>query len=302
MRIFLKKGSQKILIELAKKGKTWNDLSKTLNLNPCYLCNSLKLEKTSISEETYKKLCIQTNKNFDKFIVAKKEDSWGQSLGARNSPGSTIKIKSPKESQILAEIVGAILGDGNIMFYKKGKKVGVYQISITGHKILDKQYHVNYLAKKFKSLFNVEPKQMEFPRKNARRLVIYSRDLVSFFAKMGLKPGDKMKNQTTIPPWIFKKKKYLQACLRGLIDTDGCIHRMSQRDSNLIRINFVNHNQALLRDTHRAFYILDYRPSKIIRNRIFYISRQNEIGKYLKEIGFSNKKHIDRLKKFKKAL
>ena len=154
----------------------------------------------------------------------------------------------------------------------------------------------------FETLFCVKAKEVLYPKNNGRHLVVYSKELVNFFVNMGLKPGNKIKKQTTIPSWIFQKKEYLQACLRGLIDTDGCVHRMSQRDSNLIRINFVNHNLTLLKNTQKAFLLLGYHPSKIIRNRVFYISRQNEISKYLKEIGFSNKKHKDRLKQLKIAL
>ena len=113
----------------------------------------------------------------------------------------------------------------------------------------------------------------------------------------GLKTGNKIKSQVTIPQWIIENKKFLQACLKGLIDTDGCIHHMSKRDHNLLRITFTNYNQKLLYDTRAAFIKLGFNPSKIIRSRDFYLSRQEEIRKYLKEIGFSNKKHIDRFSK-----
>ena len=74
---------------------------------------------------------------------------------------------------------------------------------------------------------------------------------------------------------------------------------MSKRDFNLIRINFTNHDLTLLTDAWKAFIQLGFHPSKLINNRQFYISRQLEIDKYLKEIGFSNKKHLDRIKIFK---
>lgn len=49
-----------------------------------------------------------------------------------------------------------------------------------------------------------------------------------------------------IPQWIKNDETYIKACLRGLIDTDGSIFRMSKRDKNLIRIGFTNHNSRLL--------------------------------------------------------
>ena len=116
---------------------------------------------------------------------------------------------------------------------------------------------------------------------------------------MGINPGNKIVNQSTIPKWVYENREYMKACLRGLIDTDGSIHRMSKRDFNLLRISFTNHDNKLLQDTRALFVILGYCPSKIINNRNFYISGQGEIEKYLKEIGFSNKKHVDRYKQFK---
>jgi len=122
MRLLFEKGKQKKLIELAKKERTWNELAKLLNTNPVYLCHDLRLEKILISEKMYNKLCKITKQSFDKFIVEKRADHWGQSLGSRNSRGSIVQIRIPQNNNNLAEIIGAILGDGHIMFHKGGKK------------------------------------------------------------------------------------------------------------------------------------------------------------------------------------
>ena len=77
---------------------------------------------------------------------------------------------------------------------------------------------------------------------------------------------------------------------------------MSNKDPCLIRISFINYNSQLLEDTRGAFIKLGFHPSKIINKKRFYISRQMEIKKYLKEIGFSNKKHINRLKQIQSPM
>jgi len=61
------------------------------------------------------------------------------------------------------------------------------------------------------------------------------------------------------------------------MDSDGSIHRMSKKDFNLIRINFTNYNRQLLTNTRIGFIELGFSPSKIIRNRVFYISKKLEI-------------------------
>lgn len=298
MRIKLKKGKQKELILLAKGNSSWNELAKKLKINSHYLSIELKNEKRLLSEEIYYSLCRIMNLNFDKYIEDNLLDNWGQSKGGNNSEGSTIKLNLPSYSNELAELVGAILGDGNILAYKKGKKIGVYNVNISGDLEKDKDYHINYLKNKFKRVFNLEAKEILPKTHNERFLAVYSKELVEFLGTFGLMPGDKIKNQSTIPKWIFNDENYLKSCLRGLIDTDGSIFRMSNKDFRLMRISFTNYNKKLLMDTRDSFILLGFHPSKVISDKQFFISRKTDISKYLKDIGFSNKKHIDRLNDF----
>ena len=110
--------------------------------------------------------------------------------------------------------------------------------------------------------------------------------------------GNKIQNKSTIPKWILENEKFLKACLKGLIDTDGSVFRMSQKDFNLLRISFTNFNVELLNDVRLAFIKLGFNPTKIICNKGFFISRKDDIIKYINEIGFSNEKHITRYKHF----
>lgn len=295
MRIKLEKGKQKELILLAKSNLSWQQLSKKISANERYLCHDLKNEVRLLTKEIYKKLCKLVNKNYDKFIIEKLPDNWGKSKGGLNSSGSKIKINKPHYNEELAEFIGAVLGDGHVCFIKEGKKKGVYVIRISGDLKKDKEYHL-YLTKIIKKLFNLEAK--EITRKNGRFLDAYSKELVEFFIDMGIHPGNKIKNQSTIPNWILNEKSFLRTCLRGLIDTDGSIHRMSNKDPNLLRINFTNYNSTLLNDARNGLIKLGFTPSKIIIGKMFNLSKQKEIKRYVKEIGFKNQKHVRRLIKF----
>ena len=301
MRIFLEKNKQKELIELAKGNLTWRELAKKTNYSECYLVNELRKEKVSLSEKTYLMLCKLANLNFDKSIIRRLEDNWGRSKGGQNSSGSLIRLPEVKFDESLAEFVGAVLGDGHVEFYQPNKKVGVYHIRIAGDTVKDKDYHLNYLRPLCKNLFNLEARELLkiIAGNSGRYLDISSKELVKLFISMGLKSGDKIKNQSTIPDWIFDNNDYLRACVRGLIDTDGCIAQMSKRDSKLLRILFTNHNFTLLNDTRKAFVKLGFNPSKLMNNRQFYLSRQVERERYIKESGFSNQKHQNRYIKFR---
>jgi len=299
MRIKLADGKQRELVEKAKENLSWSALSKMLGISGDYLRLDLRKEKILLSKELYKKLCNLAKENFDIYIIEELADNWGRAKGGRNSRGSTIKLNVSRDKKALSEFIGIILGDGNVNFYKKGKKIGVYQIRIAGDCNKDRLYHINYIKPLCESLFNLNAKIIENKNHNERFLFLSSKELVEFFIKMGIKSGNKITNQSTIPEWVFEKKSYIQACIRGLIDTDGSVFRMSKRDSNLIRINLKNYDFKLLNDARNAFIKLDFHPSKITCGNSFCISRQKEIERYLREIGFSNQKHLDRLQKFK---
>jgi len=302
MRVVLRKNKQVELVNLAKINYTWRELSRLVGLSEGYLRNEVRKERVFLSEDVYFKLCRLAKVDFKEFVLKKLVNNWGQSLGGKNSSGSTIKLQAIAFNEDLAEFVGAVLGDGHVCFIKSSddfRHTGTYSIRIAGEINKESDYHLNYLKSLVKKIFNLEAKEILSKKSNTRFLDISSKELVELFIFMGIKPGNKIENQSTIPQWIFDNNDYLRCCLRGLIDTDGSIFRMSKRDSNLIRINFTNHNFSLLNDVYSAFVKLGFHPSKIINNKQFYISRQKEVWKYLKEIGFSNNKHINRLKSFK---
>lgn len=218
-------------------------------------------------------------------------------LREQKSCGSLKLINIPENCEKLAEFIGILLGDGNVHAFKKGKKIGTYMVRIAGHSTNDFEYLTHHVAGLFKDLFGLNPKTYMQKGCNSVVVLVHSRLLVDFLIQSGFKSGNKIKNQVSIPDWIIENDNYLRACLRGLIDTDGSIYRMSQKDPQLIRMNFKNFNMRLLHSTREAFIKLGFHPSKIICGNVFYISRQAEVVKYIKEIGFSNLKHKRRFQK-----
>lgn len=273
---------------------SWNELADLLEIKRGKL-NAYIYETSLISEEIYKK--IDSKKQFSKAIVESLPEQWGKIKGGKLSKGKTKEIFFPNYSEDFAEFYGIMLGDGNLNKIKSYKK-GTYMIRIVGDSRYDKDYLFRYISSLLKKLFAVKAHFGKFKNQNAIYVGVHSSKLINFLESEGFKPGNKIRNKLTIPEWIFEKESFLKACLRGLIDTDGSIFRMSKRDPNLIRINFTNHNLVLLNDTRKAFLQLGYHPSKIICEKQFYLSRQSDIRKYLKDIGFSNKKHLDRVKMF----
>lgn len=225
----------------------------------------------------------------------------GRSKGGRNAlkilrergiiPESTV-FNHPYYSRKLAEFVGILLGDGGITNE---------QIQITLNSIADKEY-LEYVKTLAKNLFKVAPKT--FKKKDCNANVIYYNgvNLVNFLKEIGLKTGNKVKQQVGVPPWI-NKKCYKIACLRGLMDTDGgvFIHRykVNGKEYSYKKICFTNYSVPLLSFVHRTLSELGFTP-KIINdigmvNKKVWLYNSKEVKQYFEVVGSSN----ERLNKFK---
>jgi intein/homing endonuclease len=227
MRIKLKKGIQKkmILDVKNKKSLTWKDFSKKIGVSETYLKWDLFNEKRTLSEEVYHELCNLLGNDFDKEIIKKLEEGWGRSLGGINSTKKE-KLVLNKKSNNLAELVGILLGDGNL-WERKG---GYYYISIAGDSEKDKDYLLNYVNPLFESLFNKKLNVKVSNQKKGMYLYLGDKNILFTLKNFGLKSGNKKKNNVGIPLWIFEKEEYLKACIKGLMDTDGSLCPITGRD------------------------------------------------------------------------
>lgn len=128
-------------------------------------------------------------------------------------------INRPQKSALLAEFFGIMLGDGG---------VSAYQIMITLNRFDDAEY-ILFVSNVVDTLFDIKPKVRMYSEnsitKSVGRIEISRRDLVEFLTQNGLVLGNKVRQQATVPKWILENKEYRIACLRGLIDTDGCVYK-----------------------------------------------------------------------------
>ena len=287
------KGRQKELIMLAKGKYTWRELSGILNCSEGYLVSELRYEKRYLSQDLYNKLCTLANKNFGRFVDAKLGDNWGRVKGGINSLGNTKKFVDPSKSEALAELFGIILGDGHVEKIMVGNNIRCYSIVIAGDSRHDNDYLSNYIPSLFEKLLGEKGNLYYSKSSNTMFSKIHGKKIVEFVEKNGIMCGNKKKNNQPIPKWILDNPRYLRACLRGLIDTDGCIYYISKNNKNL-RISYTSYIPNLMNDVRESFLKLGFHPSKVIVDKYIYLSRKDEIQKYLKEIGFSNQKHLKR--------
>lgn len=69
-----------------------------------------------------------------------------------------------------------------------------------------------------------------------------------------------------------------------------------------MQMAYCNKSIPLLRSTRKMLLDLGYFPSKVSNNKNVYLTKQSDLWRYSKEIGFSNKKHEKRFLKFFKGV
>lgn len=196
----------------------------------------------------------------------------------------------PKLSSSLAELCGVVLGDGSI---------SRDQCQISLHMIDDRLYSQS-LIKLIRYLFGVTATVSEYPIYNSRRIIISGVKFVSIMEDLGLKRGDKVRNQVIIPDWIMNNTQYLLTCMKGLYDTDGgtFTHRHVVNGYKYINfgITFTNMSIPLLDGYCVGLEQLGIRYTR--GNCCIFVYRKDDIKKFMRVIKPRNIKHVKRWKKY----
>ena len=199
------------------------------------------------------------------------------------------QIKPLAHSEEIAELCGILLGDGGITNT---------QVSVTLNKYVDREY-ADFVGKLLFKIFKFHPYRKE--RKSVIIFILSGVNLVEALEKVGLQRGNKVKHQVGIPGWIIKNSDYAKACVRGLVDTDGCVYTHNhisggKRYSNL-GLNFSNHSRPLVMEVYKIFSENGMKSS-MVESKGVWIYSLGEVKKYFKIIGSSNPKHSNKLKNY----
>ncbi len=307
-RVLISKKSQYELCLSAKNklGVSWNILASDLKVSPRAFRNWYSCDRL-LPEDIYIRLAAITGYNMTQKSIL--PDNWGKVKGgisfvakygkyfgtsagrSKGGANSANKFVQPVYSKELAEFIGIMLGDGGVA---RG------QISITLGYSTDKEY-IPFIRKLIYKLFSVRGSTYRSLNRDAIRIQVSGVNLVKILLNLGLVQGDKIKQQFDIPSWIQGNKDYIKACIRGMIDTDGCVHRKVRRESSRVEyrsigITFCSASKPLQLSMIRLFNLLEYKVA--ISGRIIYLCGKEQVKRYVNEIGFSNPKHLNRYKKF----
>jgi hypothetical protein len=147
----------------------------------------------------------------------------------------------------LAYVIGVALGDGNLSQISRSIRLRI---------TCDLKYPI-LIETIQKSLQIVAPRNNVGIVKNQGNcldIYCYSNDWPEV---LGWNPGGKIEQKVTVPGWIFTNESYMKACLRGLLQTDGCIYI----DRGYSMVNFVNSCKELAYDVLYLFKKLGFYPN-----------------------------------------
>ena len=117
--------------------------------------------------------------------------------------------------------------------------------------------------------------------------------------------GNKLKQGLRIPKWILRNSAYKIACVRGLVDTDGCIfihtHFVAKKLYKNIGLTFSSRSPELISQVAEIFGEFGIMPHITTRGTDIYLYRAEAVARYLKVFDSSNARIIAVHKEWKRG-
>lgn len=181
----------------------------------------------------------------------------------------------------LAELFGILLGDGHISRFQVVVTLGSGE-----------RRYARYVQDLMRIVFAGDPR---ISVRSTGHFDVYlgSSAVTKWLSKEGL-VAHKVCSQVTAPLWIFEKRVYMQAFLRGFFDTDGSVYRLRYG----CQISLTNKSLPLLLSLQKMLKTLGYTPSAVSAYRV-YLTKREDIERFFREIKPANAKHLRRFEKIR---
>ncbi len=206
------------------------------------------------------------------------------------------KVILPDYSDKLAEFFGIMMGDSGIN--------NLWQSNISLNSVADASYS-KYIFKLCKELFGIEPAVRKRKTRNTLIISLASTSIVDFLVDNGLPRGNKLENGLRIPLWILSRRSYKKFCVRGLVDTDGCmyIHRHTCNGIKYTNLGlaFSSYSPILIEQVAKILAEFGIMPHIRKRGTDVYIYKVGSIIKYLEIFWTSNDRIMSVYKKWRDA-
>jgi len=300
------------------KLEKWKELRELFSM-PRSMLERYRSGKLTLPEELYKKLSGSLSEK-DKLLFNKEikylDQDWGRIKAGkityfkhknifdegRKKAIYAISKKAKDRFDIymplsleLSYFIGLFIGDGFANKYGR-----YHQIQFTGD-IKEKQFYESLFSDYCRKLFNIIPKIKNDKYSNAIRVNLYSVALFEMITKRFKISAGRKSHTVLIPEEILNSTQDLiSSCIRGLYDAEGCVFLDKRKEYKkpYPRIELHMCNLALLRQVSMVL-------EKLGIHNVVGTSKKNlrvtvwgfeEVNKFVKKIGFSNPKQLDKLR------
>lgn len=196
----------------------------------------------------------------------------------------------------LAYFIGLFIGDGFTNTYQR-----YYIIQFTGDKRTEDVFYRDYFSNVVKKLFNLIPKIRHNKLGNGLRFNLYSRDLFNLLTKRFKIKAGRKSHTVLVPEEILGSSKDIKsAFLRGIYDAEGCVFIDKRKTYKIpyVRIELHMCNLSLLRQLLSLLEELGIKSTlgTSKNNLRVTIYTEEMVKRFIKEVGFSNPKQLDKLR------
>jgi intein/homing endonuclease len=199
-------------------------------------------------------------------------------------------VLSLSGSERIAELIGAILGDGNI--YDKRP----HYVEFCGNPVNDLLYYERVLLPIVREELGKYPRL--FVRYGGLRFRINQRSFVDWLKQQGI-PAGEAKGSASFPDFIVSSRKLLPRCIRGIYDTDGSVYfdRRPAYVRPYPRVDLHMTNACLLEQLSRFLDEYGIKHSFVRSKGSLETAGVESLKLFLQKVGFSNPYHISRIER-----
>lgn len=203
----------------------------------------------------------------------------------------------------LAEICGIHAGDGWLS--SRDNEIG-YATSIH-----EKQYF-DYVYRLYSKMFNFK-KCMILKTYNIVKFRITSKIIQKILMDIGFPRGPKI-DKLRCPNFVFSNKRFIEKFLRGVVDTDGCVHWRRSVNNHYLSISWTTSCKKFAYQIKKMLILLGFNPNiysferRDNRKTAWRVQLQSkkDVINFIKNIGFKNNRRWDcilsRRESFKKYM
>lgn len=203
----------------------------------------------------------------------KKIDNFSQWRREEYKNGKWGDIKrSFRKTKELAELIGVILGDGNIGVFPRSQR-----LVISGD--WNKYNFIKRYAKIVEKIFHKKPHIMKAKNSNAVRISLYQNRISD---RLEIPAGNRGKLVIKIPKWILRKDSYILMTVKGLFEAEGSLN--IHLPTYTYNFSFSNLNKSLLDFVYNSLVKFGFHPER--RINAIRLRRKKEVERFAKLIKF----------------